>query len=228
MKQRMPSFALHITRPTHARHAMQRLAGIVAAFFAALLMLSTAHATPLVIDLDLSGYANGTPISSQIAGVSFSMTDQNNVAVGAPTVLDGGLSNELVTSPGRGAYIYVTFAAAASNVSFDYAGSNPRDNGLGTITYQALGINGNVIASGPLFSLDSLTLPDGVKQIVFNTYTGHESEFGGKLEAQEFRFGNLHAELDVAAVPEPETYAMLTAGLALMGCMARRRRAKPR
>ena len=47
-----------------------------------------------------------------------------------------------------------------------------------------------------------------------------------------FRFGGAKADqfylgaMTVAAVPEPETYAMLLAGLGLMGGLARRRRAK--
>jgi hypothetical protein len=39
-------------------------------------------------------------------------------------------------------------------------------------------------------------------------------------------FDNIRVSAPVAAVPEPETYAMLLAGLGLMGAIARRRKAK--
>jgi hypothetical protein len=35
---------------------------------------------------------------------------------------------------------------------------------------------------------------------------------------------DLHGTLNVAAVPEPETYAMMMAGLGMMGFMVRRRK----
>jgi hypothetical protein len=57
----------------------------------------------------------------------------------------------------------------------------------------------------------------------FNTVYGlqeHLSQSGGNLAAWAVRPG------DVAAVPEPETYAMLLAGLGLMAGVARRRKQK--
>jgi hypothetical protein len=36
--------------------------------------------------------------------------------------------------------------------------------------------------------------------------------------------GSYGGDIVVAAVPEPETYAMLMAGLGLVGCVARRRK----
>ena len=70
-----------------------------------------------------------------------------------------------------------------------------------------------------------------------NTFTG--SEFNGVLQLQgsftsmkidvgqpEFWHGFNVGSASVSAVPEPETYAMMLAGLGFMGAIARRRKAK--
>ena len=70
-----------------------------------------------------------------------------------------------------------------------------------------------------------------------NTFTG--SEFNGVLQLQgsftsmniavgqpEYWHGFNVGSASVSAVPEPETYAMMLAGLGLMGAIARRRKAK--
>lgn len=70
-----------------------------------------------------------------------------------------------------------------------------------------------------------------------NTFTG--SEFNGVLQLQgsftsmkidvgqpEFWHGFNVGSASVSAVPEPETYAMMLAGLGLIGAIARRRKAK--
>ena len=77
----------------------------------------------------------------------------------------------------------------------------------------------------------------GGYSVAGNTFTG--SEFNGVLQLQgsftsmniavgqsEFWHGFNVGSASVSAVPEPETYAMMLAGLGLMGAIARRRKAK--
>jgi hypothetical protein len=52
-------------------------------------------------------------------------------------------------------------------------------------------------------------------------FDGLSSDFNANLI-----FGANGVDLNVAAVPEPETYAMLLAGLAVVGWAARRRKAR--
>lgn len=54
---------------------------------------------------------------------------------------------------------------------------------------------------------------------------GYSSEIGGKSGGY-LQFDNLRFNVSVTAVPEPETYALMFAGLGLVGVIARRRKAK--
>ena len=71
------------------------------------------------------------------------------------------------------------------------------------------------LVKSPLLGMETFTLNNsfagGLKKVVFTGIGGNP----------EFSLDNIA----VAAVPEPETYALLLAGLGLMGTVARRRRA---
>ncbi|MRW88440.1 PEP-CTERM sorting domain-containing protein [Duganella sp. FT80W] len=94
----------------------------------------------------------------------------------------------------------------------------------------------------------SIVQYDPVTNAILNTYTGSNTTTGitdnWELSASGLSAGSYYVEVDgkvvgngggsygsdltigVAAVPEPETYAMLVAGLGLMGFVARRKQAK--
>jgi len=57
------------------------------------------------------------------------------------------------------------------------------------------------------------------------TVTAGNSGAGGTLVASGFTFDGTIVAAQVAAVPEPETYGMLAAGLLMLGAVARRRKA---
>ena len=114
--------------------------------------------------------------------------------------------------------------------------------GLTTLTITA--------ANAPAFDLDSLQLADflniGVKNSVFLSWTFTDGSTGGeafKLDGKR-GFQKLNLDLDdlkslslssvfgfqldnvnVTAVPEPESLALMLAGLAMLGTVARRRKA---
>lgn len=101
-------------------------------------------------------------------------------------------------------------------------------DGAGSITFSARGEDGSLLGSSTFSgfadnSFYGTTADDrflgvhfagGVKSITI-------SNSSGGIEVDHIQYGQM-----VTAVPEPETYSMLLAGLGLMGTVARRRSAK--
>lgn len=80
------------------------------------------------------------------------------------------------------------------------------------------------------YSFNNLTMGDGAPTFTFEGFkTASAGEYftGFRIETlgQGYLPGITNVEVGVSAVPEPETYAMLLAGLAMMGAVARRRQA---
>jgi hypothetical protein len=105
--------------------------------------------------------------------------------------------------------------------------------------YTLLGFDA-AVTSGPVsitlttnqntYSYTGLTLPDGSPNFAFEGFrtTGSGEYFTGfRIDTLGGGYlpGVTNVAVGVAAVPEPETYAMLFAGLGLLGVMARRRKA---
>jgi hypothetical protein len=112
---------------------------------------------------------------------------------------------------------------------------------LGSFTAgQAIDIVLHVVTTGDFFhSGPASGNPDGVAHanVIYDysgtpglTYVGFEDLFGGgdrDYDDLNFTFTNL-APTPVGAVPEPETYALLLAGLAALGARARRQQRSKR
>lgn len=105
--------------------------------------------------------------------------------------------------------------------------------------YTMLGFDA-AVTSGPVsitvttnvgaYSFTNLTMGDGAPTFTFEGFkTASAGEYftGFQIETlgQGYLPGITNVEVGVSAVPEPETYAMLLAGLAMMGAVARRRQA---
>jgi choice-of-anchor C domain-containing protein len=127
-----------------------------------------------------------------------------------------GYSIDMLGTPGPG-YLSQALATSVGQqyvLSFDL-GAN---GGGGTSDYQVdVGLTG---VAGSSYV--------GVNTVAHNTFAFTATSSSTVLSFYSSGSGNSGAVLDnvsVAAVPEPETYAMLLAGLGLMGFVAQRRKA---
>lgn len=127
------------------------------------------------------------------------------------------------------------FEGAATFWGFDNGGTGTLEQILNTnigATYQvsfAFATNGSVPPNSLSFSVGNLSGNLPLAQYNWNTYAGTFTA-SSTSTALDFHFqtvgGTGTVSIDavsVQAVPEPETYAMLLAGLGLMGAVARRK-----
>lgn len=186
---------------------------------AALTLSAASHADPVWADnFDANVLAlNGTPIGWSVSSGTVDIIGSN---------FSGTLFDLL---PGHGAYIdldgstgdagfqstLLTLTAGVQyTATFDLAGSQRGSTETGTATFGTSTLSYN-IASNVGFTGYSLTFTP--------TTTG---QYG--LSFQNVGGDNVGALLDnvavTTAVPEPETYALLAAGLVAVGFMSRRRK----
>jgi PEP-CTERM motif len=118
---------------------------------------------------------------------------------------------------------FATIANQAYTLSFAYsprAGISPASNGIEVLfNNNSLGIftGDGVGQSNNVFSTQTLSLLGigGTSTLLFRA-VGTSDSFGGSLDAISVT--------TTSPVPEPETYAMMLAGLGLLGFIARRRK----
>ncbi len=123
------------------------------------------------------------------------------------------------TIPGSTGLYYIN--SASDTLSFAAAGFNaPTITTVGALNHDILSANGfDILANGIGYA--AVNMDDGLlksKLITINTATGAATLVG--------TFNGTINGLTVAAVPEPETYAMLVAGLGLIGAASRRKNKK--
>ena len=91
-------------------------------------------------------------------------------------------------------------------------------SGLQNIDFLTADLNGTPLTLSPNGFIETGSLGDfNFTGPLVLTVTGHSAAAGGT-------FASYSGTMNVSAIPEPETYAMLLAGLGLIGFMARRRK----
>lgn len=189
---------------------------------AAMSMVLAAASTAAMADTltfeGLSGSLNG----SNYGGFSWS-----NFNVLNSTGSNSGYSHGTVSG------VSVAFNAFANPASFSSATAFTLNNAFFTGAWND-GLSIHVVGTGTTtyvkdFVVSSLTPSNvvfnwtGLNSVSFSSLGG--TPHGGYSGAgAHFAMDNL--TVNVAAVPEPETFAMLLAGLGLMGAVARRRKAQ--
>lgn len=194
-----------------------------------------------VLALAVAALAQGIAVQASAAVIDFeSLASANDVAVGASYTEKGFRFDDITTASNFG---FAAWGSANMFFSGSTAMMNDNDGGLTRLSQ----------VNGSAFNLDSIDLTvaypgltgDGV---VVVTFTGEHADHTTVSQTfavndgapQTFKFtgfNNLTSvtwsndamyhqfdNVNVAAVPEPETYAMFLAGLGLLG-MARRSRA---
>lgn len=148
------------------------------------------------------------------------------VSVAAATLMFSALSAQAAPVTVDDNFVIGTASGAWDGDSFDFTSGAGVISGwvleapTGTLTGVTLNGNAAAWSQGSFFGMDSWTLPSttlnaGSQTIAVTGSTG-----------SAFHANFTYASAPAAAVPEPETYAMMLAGLGALGFVGRRRKAK--
>ena len=164
---------------------------------AASLRLVGAGGGNYAVNVNTGAVTTATPVATGYTGVSYT----NSTPAGAPATTGLYYINSSTDSLG--------FASTGFN--------NPTIATVGALGLDVLSANGfEVLANGMAYAalnVDGSSLPTGIYSI--NLMTGAATRVG--------EFNGTLSGLTVSAVPEPGTYALMLAGLALVGFSAKRR-----
>jgi hypothetical protein len=186
---------------------------------ASLGMTSAASAAPTVIGFEEFGDVgiSGPSVTTEYPGVVFSSTGSNVNIVSSQPGIGDGLNFLCTGSPGINCVgeTILTFTNPVSGLSFLAVGS---DN-AGVQAQVDVFVNGAFTATNNITVNGLFHTPNLVDLSAFNNVTSiriYNITDGGGLGWDDFTY--------ISAVPEPETYAMLLAGLGLLGFAARRKK----
>lgn len=184
---------------------------------------SAAQVTSLIItDGVFTMHSLGGNTGVVIGGSAFTNLSMDDLAVGAANVTNGAAFDAaLVGQTGTG-YKLFDFFGAPVGVSTTAASNSSITGGVLTldISTWTVGYTGNVIPQGPTAPTSEFAIT------AFDSATGaFTAHWFAPVPVAFPGFTGEWTVNGVAAVPEPETYAMLLAGLGLVGAMARRRKA---
>jgi len=148
--------------------------------------------------------------SGSVSDITATFTLNADGSIGATaSSTNGGLVGFAFSSSGNAHYVSQDFSSDASDTSWG-TGFGSFSSGWVTNSWPATAtsVDWTIGSAGQFSSVSQLFAANGNGYELF-AYTNSGTQYGGNA---------------VSAVPEPSTYAMLFAGLACVGWMARRRR----
>lgn len=188
---------------------MKKLASTIAAATALLALPMSANAIVFQFNAALTGAQQNPPITSSATGVAtLFYNDMNTVATA-----DDSYSFSMVASGG------LSFNPVAYHLHQGAVGVNGGIQvNLAAAPFISIFSGGTLLVGGNNITSPSPTLLSNLKAGLeyVNIHTGANP--GGEIRGQL---------IQVAAIPEPATYAMFGLGLGLMGMFARRRAGRP-
>lgn len=209
---------------------------------ATLLLIAVQPALAATITFDeFSAGNSNSPITNLYAplGVTFGSDNSgiwNGTSQGDPGnwALEGSNGNAFLGNNGlNNGSSYVSsffFSTLVSNVSFDVSRSNGSNPGQGLVASAYSGatlLSSQSILFGAINSWTSMVFGiGGISSLIITGSATGFSPFGlDNLQFSNTLVSGLdNPQLDVTAIPEPETYALMLAGLGLLGFVTRRRK----
>ncbi len=186
---------------------------------AALLTTGAIHASAETLTFE--GFSDRSPITSNYGGLSWDNFSVFNTAFANTN----GYVNGVVSGNNVAYNRFANPASISSSTAFTLNsayftgawndGLTIRVTGTGITNYSTDIVVSTTAPTNFVFNWSGLT------SVNFSSFGGTPAGYSG--EGAHFAMDNL--TINVAAVPEPETYALLLAGLGIIGAAARRRKA---
>ena len=200
------------------------------ALFAAIVVSSMMAAPALAALIDFEGLPASTVVTNQFAGVTFSSASGSQNLVVARSGIGFG-DNFLCTgvggSPTCTGETILTFANGVSRLTFYQVGDDQATDGA-RVALVDVSVGGTFAATVNILGDTNFFNPNLVDLSAFSNVTSiriHDITDQTGLGWDNFSF--TATPVAAPAVPEPETYAMLSAGLALLSFLFRRQISEP-
>jgi hypothetical protein len=185
---------------------------------------------------DAIGALGAISFSTSAFGYSLLVnTSQSKPMLGSATAPQLDLSYTATTSAAGGGnvFLYASDTDFVSSGSFLLALGGTNSGGSGTVTGRAWGGTNNTALSfsganlfGTLVGQSSASFSNSVSGAFSSAVNPYSLTIGVAINRTTAGTSTGDLNLQVTAVPEPETYAMLLAGLGAMGFVARRRKSR--